>query len=480
MANPVPPAAIRNLSRLIVADNTGLSEEMTIPADERIVERDPSEYDCPAYLRKTAPSMAGEFAELLAELRELNARFAGERTVDVQAILSLTGEHDDLELRFLNWCYDYFVMRGSLDRLNSKNQFCPWLLYRECLEEYVGLIERRIAQAGTLHADVLNLSQRVMLSRIAFDVLKADLINSSTGLPDRFASDLHRAKALEIVKVYTRELSGFYDFLQKVEDNLPAKYLPGSSPEWIAETAAHIHRCSEDLRILRVLLADGEETPFEPRLVSPGIWARLRWDVYHGRSIAAVLTSSDPEPLSESRTNHPLAISRDGYLGHREYPWLRALPEFPSNQLYSELAVSWYILDTLTVSLYEAWDRLDLAAIARRGLEPDATDAEVDKALYLATAGSLPEEADDPQKIRVRPLKLRRMKSILESQFGCEWSTAKGSEQKVYRPGAKHFTFGCHGADPTIHPRVLKRCLSKLNIPIGEFVSSFKSALHPA
>lgn len=56
-----------------------------IPPDEVIAEPNLSDFVAPAYLVRTAPALAAAFTELLAALRDLNARFIRERTVEVQA-----------------------------------------------------------------------------------------------------------------------------------------------------------------------------------------------------------------------------------------------------------------------------------------------------------------------------------------------------------------------------------------------------------
>jgi len=73
---------------------------------------------------------------------------------------------------------------------------------------------------------------------------------------------------------------------------------------------------------------------------------------------------------------------------------------------------------------------------------------------------------------RLPQLRLKRIRAILKRHFGCEWSKAKGSEQKVYRQGGKQFTFGCHGIDRKVHPVEIKNCLGKLGIPLGDFIAA--------
>lgn len=110
-------AAVKATAQTIADDDARAAAGCDpIRAEEVIVEPNPSEYIAPDYLQKTAPQLARAIGELFDLLRDLTARFVGERTVEVQATLSLTGEHEWLEEKFLGWCQMYFKIRGSLDR----------------------------------------------------------------------------------------------------------------------------------------------------------------------------------------------------------------------------------------------------------------------------------------------------------------------------------------------------------------------------
>src|SRR5262249_40371875 len=148
-------------------------------------------------------------------------------------------------------------------------------------------------------------------------------------------------------------------FLQRVAENLPVDYVPQDGSEWFTDIQAKVARGAADLTFLRHVLCALSMSDAEKRQLVPDLWARFTWDVYHGGSVGVVLTSSSPEPSTERATQHQLAFRRDGWLCHREYPWLRVQPDYLPDQRQSEFAVSWYVLDTLSSPLYEAWDRLD-------------------------------------------------------------------------------------------------------------------------
>jgi hypothetical protein len=468
-------AAVRATAEQITMDDARAARMGvdSIPTDEVISEPNPSDYVAPPYLRQTAPELASTFAELLSDLRDLNARFAGERTLEVQAYLNLTGEHEDLEQQFLAWCQQYFAIRGSLNRLGPRNND-PWVLFQQCFQEYSKLIDHRIIQPGTINSSVLNLSQRFMTSRFPVSVLEQDLADNANNHRDRFGSARHRAEASRLYVEYNRRARRFEMFLSQVAQGLPAEYLPDESRDWLSRIRADVERTAEDLTVLRYALGGLSPCSAESQQIAPGMWARFSWDVYHGGSIGVVLTSDSPEPRDERETNHQIGVRRDGWLCHREYSWLRVHPEYKANQRRSEFAVNRFVLDTLTAPLYDAWLRLDPEPIIERGLQADATSEEQTAALTVVVAEPAPPEEGPSIKKRpaVPQLWLTRIKRILTEQFGCKWSMAKGSEQKVYRPGAKQFTFGCHAADRIVHPIQLRNCLAKLGIPLVAFVNA--------
>jgi hypothetical protein len=476
MSDDRTQAAVKATAQAIANDDALAVETGSdpIPADEVIVEPNPAEYVAPGYLQKTAPHLVPAFGELLDMLRDLNARFAGERTVEAQATLSLTGEHEWLEEKFLGWCEMYFKIRGSLDRLSPWNGNDPWRLYMDCCVEFNQLLEKRIVQPGTINSSVLNLSQRFMLSGFAAQVMRPDLKSYAETGRDRYAIVASRYSANDLVADYGREVGAFTAFLQRIAQHLPTDYAQHDGLEWLTDIQTNVTRRAEDLTVLRHVLCVLSVDDSEKRQLAPDLWARFAWDVYHGRSVGVVLTSSSPEPSVERTTRHHLAFRRDGWLCHREYSWLRVQPDYLPDERRSELAVSWYVLDTLTSQLYEAWGRLDPGPVVSRGLESNATDEEQTAALIVALAEPDVAEVETPVAKRPRPpqLRLKRIRAILTRHFECKWSMAKGSEQKVYRQGGKQFTFGCHGTDRMVYPAEIKNCLGKLGIPLGDFIAA--------
>ena len=252
MSDDRTQAAVKATAQVITDDDAWavVTGSDRIPADEVIAEPNPVEYVAPHYLQKTAPHLAPEFGELLGKLCTLNARFAGERTVEAQATLSLTGEHEWLEEKFLDWCQMYFKIRGSLDRLGPRNGNDPWRLYQDCYDEFNQLLEKRIVQPGTINSSVLNLSQRFMQSGFAAQVMVPDLKSYAETGRDRYASVASRSNAFRRVAGYGREVEAFTAFLQRIAQHLPADYAQHDGPEWLTDIQTKVTLRAEDLTLL--------------------------------------------------------------------------------------------------------------------------------------------------------------------------------------------------------------------------------------
>ena len=258
------------------------------------------------------------------------------------------------------------------------------------------MLEKRIVQRGTINSSVLNLSQRFLLSGFAAQVMGPDLMSYAATGRDRYGSAASRYNANRFVGGYSHEVEAFTTFFQRLTPHLPAKYVANDDLEWHAGIQTKVKKLAEDLSFLRHVLCVLNVNDAEKRQVTNDLWVRLAWDVYHGGAVAMVLTSSSPEPSIERTTMHQLAFRRDGWLCHREYPWLRVQPDYLPDARRTELAVSWYLLDTLTSPLYEAWYRLDPGPAVSRGLEADATEEEQTAALAIVSLGSDTAEAESP------------------------------------------------------------------------------------
>jgi len=160
-------------------------------------------------------------------------------------------------------------------------------------------------------------------------------------------------------------------------------------------------------------------------------------------------------------------------LCHYAYPWLTS----ESNHECG-LAAAWYVLDTLSKTYYDHWDRIDVEAVIDKGCLPEASEEEEDAALAVAAEIDLEfESSGTAQKHRkLGQWNLPKIINTLTRFFGCESSPSKGSERTVYRPGFHKFTFGSHSANAKVQPMALRRCLKKLGVPMLDFLKASKQA----
>jgi len=321
---------------------------------------------------------------------------------------------------------------------------------------------------------VLNLSQRYILNSFACEMLQPELDRREKLGWDRFCSDLARNMAEKQVVDFRDGVTSFSKTMSDLRADLPQEYLETIEEESITDVLSHVQSLAKDLSCLRTaLFAINEEEASRSR-ITLDLWASLRWDVHHGSSVAAVKFRIDGGSL-RSTAPAPIAIRRDGWICHREFPWIRVDPEFELAARRHELAVNWFILDTFVDRLLSVWDQLDKPEAIQRGGEPDATIEEQIAAIAVAT---LEREDSEPssgrttgrKSSRLRPMKLSRLEVILRDGFGCETRQGKGSERIMSRPGGKLFRFGRHGVDKEVYPDRIKQCLARLEIPVGDFL----------
>lgn len=490
MSDDRTQAAVKATAQQISADDA-LAEARglgSIPADEVIVQPNPLDYQAPDYLEKTAPDLKPYLDQLLADLCELNSRFVGVPTLLAQAELSFSGEHEEIEEYFLRWCRMYFERRGSLDNLNPAVGNDPWRLYQKCYDEFDRLIEHRIHQVGTINSMALNLSQRYMLSAFARDVLGPDLARYCQNQQSRFGSKLNVARAFDLLAQYEKQVEQFTKVMEYLAANLPADYSPAPGEEWETRIRTRVAQQAEDLTTFRHLVTVLEPEGPRQQQLAPDLWAGLRWDVYHGRSVATVLTSKSADVTSETSTSHALSVRRDGWLCNREFSWIRVDPDLNYESRLPELAVNFYVLDTLIRPLYEAWDKCDASKMIERGIAEGATDKERNAAFAAAVATAVVEEEDEAdESAEVTPgetqrditkghklgiMTVRNFFTILRKDFGCTVSKGKGSEKKVIRPGGEYCNVRCHGLGDYIWQEKIRTCLDRLNIAEESFLRS--------
>jgi hypothetical protein len=485
VSNEREEAAVKATAGMITADDAFAGEKGIVPPDEVIAEPNPADYLSPSYLKSTAPHLAAEFGELLEKLRDLNARFVGRRTVEVQAYFSLTGEHELLETAFYEWCKKYFAIRGDLGRLSPRNENDPWVLYVDCYKkEFHPLLELLLNKPGTVNSSVLNLSQSYMQTEFAASVLSGDLQNALAFRPHRFKSEWRQNTAHERVGDYNAQRINFAEFFHAIKPHVA----PVANAEGLARLELETEQFGRDLAFLRTILSALNVPPAQTQPLTPDIWATLHWDVYHGGTIAALLTSDTAQVENDRRTKHAISLRRDGWLCHRECPWIRIGPDSAPDARPALWAVNHYVVGKLIDPLLQAWSLLeaDPEPVISRGLSDSATEEEQIAAVAVALAtAEVDEEAAAEEQVEsdmlpstVRGLKgyrppamrLRRFRKILEKHFDCEWSNV-GGDAKVFRVGGRNYIIGDHGSKAEVSWPKMKDCLDRLGIAREEFIA---------
>jgi hypothetical protein len=466
---------------------------------EVIAPPSPKDYLVPAHLHGTAPDLVAELERLLAELRELNARFVGRNTNDCQSYLSLTGEHEALEDKFYRWCRSYFTRRGNLHGRDPRLKNDPFELYRQCVKESDGFIGRLNSLEGALNMTVLGLSVEYIRSEFADQVMRLDVSRFQHSEDHRFTSLGNAQKAEACVVRYHRSRQIFAGFLNAVGSHLPAEYAPSDSPDWESTIRTRIKLRAEELELLRFAQCSLNADLSTPRQLAPDLWSRCDWDVYQGASVIVLQTGTDPEALTGDATSHSVGIRRDGWLCLREFSWIwlnpDALPAFLGGDRRRLIGADLFVLDMLTDPLYLAWDALDVELVVRRGVSSGASEAEKTAALAVAMAtapNDEPDQAPEPglevfgapepavaavqEKTRgvrgrkVGVLRLRKFARVLRTHFDCVWSQGDGSHVKVVRQGSHYYTFANHGHGQVVLPHTVVDCLDRLSIPLADFL----------
>jgi hypothetical protein len=72
-------------------------------------------------------------------------------------------------------------------------------------------------------------------------------------------------------------------------------------------------------------------------------------------------------------------------------------------------------------------------------------------------------------------IKLSRFKPLMEEQFNCTFSSGKGSEVKIQRPGTRIMTLGCHKQDIDLLPYKIKQILKRIEVSVENFIETVEA-----
>ena len=73
--------------------------------------------------------------------------------------------------------------------------------------------------------------------------------------------------------------------------------------------------------------------------------------------------------------------------------------------------------------------------------------------------------------LRIKPLRLQQLLSVLERKLGCEVRPGKGSEITVYRRGGRKFSLGRHHADYVVPLVTIKQLLRNIGVKPHEWLA---------
>jgi hypothetical protein len=460
-----------------------------IPARRETVEPQPRELYRPAhFLAKAAtPALAAELGALLEELWALNQRWAGERVLEVAAYFAATGEHLDLERRFVAWSDAYGRRRADPARVSPMVDNNPYLLARKAVGEWESVLGRLADRERTLNILFLAVP-REYVNWLAYDRLWKHLVRPvRAGHVDILYQRSHPATP----KAMYRQVSGsgwldnhLRPLLERVRAWAPAARLDREAVFSEKVMRARIQGLADDIQQMRPFLVRNFRP--EKTIVTLTPDCAAAWKYRIGLGMAGLVvgrTAVDVRrKLAAVRSLMGIRVGHDGLFLDRRMPWYTTA-DLAASGVDGALALNYLLLEHFRDRLYSFYDRIDFSRLRRRPAaeEQPAAESRADDEQAVAAAcrvlaeqsgGAAEEGAEEPSFARIPVLRLPRLLRLFERRFGCEVGPGKGSEVNVFRPGGKVYTVACHKRNTEIYPRAVRRMLRTLNIPVGEFLDA--------
>lgn len=72
-------------------------------------------------------------------------------------------------------------------------------------------------------------------------------------------------------------------------------------------------------------------------------------------------------------------------------------------------------------------------------------------------------------------IKLSKFTNVMANHFECTFSSGKGSEIKIQRPGTRIMTLGRHKQDIELSPYKIKQILKRVEVSVGDFIEAFEA-----
>ncbi|MBI3468885.1 MAG: hypothetical protein HY000_38260 [Planctomycetes bacterium] len=478
----------------VAVNDRAVGRDGIVPADERVEFIAPESVQLPrSRLKPASDAEHRALNSLLAELCDLNNQHVGERTREAEAFLVLSGLHHDLVASIELWCETYFARRADPSLINPKDGGDPFLKFLRLAAEYHELIGKLGVREHALFYVVLDectaYCQQFLFSQtcmphmfIARNWIELHWIPARRTVPHecvQFVSQSGlRAKSLVRLLGISAQL-----------DHPRLDFLRTLSKEHLQSTARTL---ANDIQEMRPLLVRNFNPMKTITAVAPSLFIAWDWSLRYG--IGNLYVERSQEDIIEAVHSGKCAFSikaiASGLLVDGHQPWISVL-KCDSAQFPDALAFNVLLLESIHDKLWSFYDQIDRDRI-RRTLAggqkaPAIEDAnrvdEVseDELLALAcrdlaacTEPDLPSEPTPATLVeRSRPriplLRFSQLIGVLR-ELDCEVEYGKGSEVTVYRPGGRKCLIAHHKRNPEIPSFKVKQLLSRLRVPVEDFV----------
>jgi hypothetical protein len=453
-----------------------------IPRRETIKTQSSDIYRPPPHLEKTATSDERTRLEaLLREMWEINEAFVGERTLEAEAYLVLTGDHEHLVKRIEQWCESYFSRR--FQKTNNRDKGDPFRKYERLLGEYDDILAWLSKIPNSLNYLYLDECTRYVQWLVCV-WLRTNVVGTPEvgKQPVRL---LGRDRPESKCEVVLDALGAFHDHLLMFLCSTLAAVDSAELSKYSAMPAEKLiemlNSLAGDIQEMRPFLIRNFD-PLKTKIIFGNEQhSAIAWDWSINYGMARMLFAAGEPDLIEAqvapRELFPVRVGLDGILRDGRKPWITAASETRISDV-NPLALNVLLLKLFHEKLFSFYDQIDFDRMRRR--RSSSADRQSEDLQVLAfscqelersvgDAAQATTTADDLPKRRIPALRLQTLCKVLEQKFGCEVNGGKGSEITFYR-SRKKYRLGRHKRNPEIHHLIVKQILSRLQIDLDEWL----------